>query len=1157
MKESMNKLIDILVPYYKGDFKLLKRLLDSIASQKKISFDLLNLIILNDDYDYAELENFRKQSKYPFNIQLIARKHSGISATRNDLLSQAKANYVMFCDQDDYFIDDLVLSKYAYIIKKESYGTAPDVIISPIKHININQKVKISSPNANNIQGTLLHGRAFRTAFLKDNNILFLPCLDGMEDYYFVNLALQLSKKTACIEGKPTYCWANDNSSSVSNSLGEGWVIKNFDTLILGNSLITRELINRGISKAVDTTVVSFLLTTYQILHNKYNSGFIANNKELSDYIKLNLYFYILEFEKYIRSINQEKLNTIYTKFKINTGINVDQKILISWINSIKRDVQSLPKFRTKNSFSIIIATHNRRDMLVKALDSVIAQKYPNYEIVLCDDHSIDDTEAYVKHKYKKLIADGILKYIKSEGTGAHGARNTALKYATKPWIAYLDDDNVQQINFLHMFNYMINSYPEYTCFYARWINMFNKARYIQNTNFDYESLKKGNYIDLGVFVHKANLYYKYGGFDSNLNALEDWDLILKYTANEKTKGFKAMVLDYYDGDHPRITNSGKFYDNFFKIRKKFIGDNLPEVTTLVVCYNQVDYISQALDSAISQEGLFKHKILISDDGSTDGTKEIIRKYANKYPNLIKIISPRKHLGVTANYWHALSKVNTKYVAILEGDDYWHDYKLFKCIDRLEEDDKLGLVFNEVELLKYSTNDITSKSIFKTGSQNIVLTEKDLINCPGNNFFINLSSCVFRTELINMVPEYLKTDYVFSEIPMQFFITNKGFNIGRIPEALSTYRIHQNGVWSGASEAERAKLYYDTRRAAFEAASIAGKKHLYPILKAKQDILLENSLITQNDIDKLDNEYFELPGTKVLKGIILAGGTGSRLYPVTLGVNKNLLPVYDKPLVYYSLSILMLAGIKDILIISNPEYLDSFKHLLNDGSQFGINIEYAAQYQANGIAEAFTIGKEFIGTNDVALILGDNIFYGADIVNHFNNAIETLTTNKASIYAYHVKEPERFGIVELDEDNQPVGIEEKPKEPKSNYCVTGLYFYPNDVIKFAETLKPSERGELEITDINKIYLDQKRLNVELLGRGYAWFDTGKPEALLQASNFISAVQENENLVVACPEEIAYTNGWIDKEQLMNSYEKMKITSYGKHILKVIENKIKH
>lgn len=294
-----------------------------------------------------------------------------------------------------------------------------------------------------------------------------------------------------------------------------------------------------------------------------------------------------------------------------------------------------------------------------------------------------------------------------------------------------------------------------------------------------------------------------------------------------------------------------------------------------------------------------------------------------------------------------------------------------------------------------------------------------------------------------------------------------------------------------------------------------------------------------------------------MKGLILAGGLGSRLYPITLGISKVSVPVYDKPLIYYPLSLLMLADIKDILIISTQKSLSDLQNTLGDGSQLGINISYTVQEQARGIAESFIIGKDFIGNDDVALALGDNIFYGAGLTDHFKNSIKELKNNKASIYAYYVKDPERFGIVEFDKDNNPISIEEKPKFPKSNYCVTGLYFYPNDVVKFAQELKPSQRGELEITDINKIYLEQKRLNVELLGRGYAWFDVGKPKALLKASNYVSAIEDNESLIIACLEEIAYIKGWISKEDLYKIGNEMKTTAYGTHILNVYYDKIKY
>lgn len=515
----MSKLIDILIPYYKGDIKLLKRLLDSIAIQSGVDFELINVIALNDDFDFDTLQEFRKQCKYPFSFQIIARKHGGISATRNDLLSKATADYVIFCDQDDYFIDNYILSKYAQIIKKESYGIAPEVLISPIKHINILGQTRILSANIDNIQGTLLHGRAFKTSFLKENNIVFLPCLDGMEDYYFVNLALQLSKKTICIEGEPTYCWANDNINSVTNSMGASWFTNNLSILIRGNSILMRELINRGLYEAAGVTATVLLISLYRtfLVHKELNE-----NTELANAIKINLYFYLAEFEYYFNHIPKDKLEKLYSLFSAKFNNQIDAEAVRLWFKVIKKSVLSLKNFKLKNGFSIIIPTHNRIQMLTKAIDSVVAQKYPNYEIILCDDHCTDGTENFIKHKYKNLINNNILKYIKSEGSGAANARNTAIKYITKPWVAYLDDDNTQLLNFLNIFNYNINSNPDYKCFYGKWLNTYNKLFYFKHHDFDYEALTKANYIDLGVFVHSADLVKKYGTFDTDLTALLD-----------------------------------------------------------------------------------------------------------------------------------------------------------------------------------------------------------------------------------------------------------------------------------------------------------------------------------------------------------------------------------------------------------------------------------------------------------------------------------------------------------------------------------------------------------------------------------------------------------------------------------------------------------
>ena len=281
------------------------------------------------------------------------------------------------------------------------------------------------------------------------------------------------------------------------------------------------------------------------------------------------------------------------------------------------------------------------------------------------------------------------------------------------------------------------------------------------------------------------------------------------------------------------------------------------------------------------------------------------------------------------------------------------------------------------------------------------------------------------------------------------------------------------------------------------------------------------------------------------KGIIMAGGSGSRLRPLTLGVSKQLLPVYDKPLIYYPLSILMLAGIQDILIITTPEDRAAFTRLLGDGHQIGINLTYAVQDRPNGIAEAFILGKKFIGSSNVCLVLGDNIFWGHDIKNKLKKAL--AIESGATVFGYSVKDPSRFGVVEFDKNKKVVSIEEKPDLPKSPFAITGLYFYDNKVVDYASRLKPSERGELEITSINQIYLESKALNVELLGRGYAWLDTGTHDSLHQASNFIQAVECRQGFKIACIEEIAYSNGWIDREGLRSCAEKYSKTDYGRYL----------
>ena len=293
-----------------------------------------------------------------------------------------------------------------------------------------------------------------------------------------------------------------------------------------------------------------------------------------------------------------------------------------------------------------------------------------------------------------------------------------------------------------------------------------------------------------------------------------------------------------------------------------------------------------------------------------------------------------------------------------------------------------------------------------------------------------------------------------------------------------------------------------------------------------------------------------------MKGIVLAGGSGTRLYPITKGISKQLVPIYDKPMVFYPISVLMLAGIKDILIISTPTDLPMFKRLLGTGEEIGVNFQYAEQPFPGGLAQAFIIGEEFIGADSVCLVLGDNIFYGQSFTRMLESAKSTANSNTATLFAYAVKDPERYGVVSFNADGNPTKIIEKPTNPESNYAVTGLYFYPNDVVEIAKNIKPSARGELEITTVNQIYLEQKRVAIQKFGRGFAWLDTGTPESMHDAANFIQSIQNRQGVQVAALEEISFRKGWITAEQLFTLAEPMSKNDYGKYLIQLAKNGVK-
>lgn len=497
-------------------------------------------------------------------------------------------------------------------------------------------------------------------------------------------------------------------------------------------------------------------------------------------------------------------------------------------------------------NFSIILPTYNRAKIVGKAIDSIIDQSYSNYELIIVDDGSTDNTQDFIYSTYQKYLEQGKIRYVRINNSGVCVARNTGLELARNEWIAYVDSDNTIVNNFLEIFSTAIKNNPEYKSFYGRWNNTTKniKSPFVK---YDYELLTKKNYIDLGVFIHHISIYKELGGFDTSLKRLVDWELILKYSKVYKPFAINKVIMNYNDDPGlTRISTSEAFSAARLEIWKRY---NNYKVTTIIVSYNHAQYISQAIESAIMQEGCFEHEILIADDASTDNTPQIINEYVKKYPHLIKNISSTKNLGISENYRRSFTYATGKYIAILEGDDFWlTSDKLQKQTTLLELDPNAAMAFSAVKLYKNDTNTFVGKS--NPDLTKNIITSQDILNDPRLNPIVNFSCCVFRKEKLLNLPEGIYS-YRLSEISLGFYFTKKE-HLAYIVQPLSAYRIHSTGVWSSLSSEEKNLSGYLCRKTALRYSNIVAKCKIYRYIKKNYlKDLYKKSVINKSEIYKL------------------------------------------------------------------------------------------------------------------------------------------------------------------------------------------------------------------------------------------------------------------------------------------------------------------